>query len=344
MADQRKDGALSISIIELTHGSLERRLPIDQETFDAWIGPVVGSIWEEQAKENGVRDLGRGIRLHLLQICLNRPSKKRKANNTVDVIQETASTVASITAGSPASPATPSTLPQVRRIDNSLSSEGCNADQSFRAANQPTDTLNVPRILETSSRGNLSTSSAQDDTFPPPPASRARSLMGVVQGGVAALGSLGHGTNIQGDIQRTPQDEESVSTTPTGCMSPGTLIPPLFYTIGSHIPKVMIDRAMYPQARWSEHGELDKVTPYDAGLHGDLVNLLSNVTELQQCIEELISLSIISSKVSSEGLQTYTCQYQPAQILYDQNRAHWINLAFELCCYVFPRDQILESS
>jgi hypothetical protein len=114
--------------------------------------------------------------------------------------------------------------------------------------------------------------------------------------------------------------------------------------MGGHIPKIILDRALSPQARWSEHGEFNEVTPQDAGLHQDLVGLLSDGTKLKENVEELVSLSIIHNKASTDGLQTYSCESELARTLYDQNRAYWIHRAFELCCYVFPRDQILESS
>jgi hypothetical protein len=114
--------------------------------------------------------------------------------------------------------------------------------------------------------------------------------------------------------------------------------------MGNYIPKLMVDRAVSPQARWSEHGEFEEVTPQDAGLHQDLVCLLSNEAKLKQHIEELISQSMIHKERSTGGLQTYTCRYELGRNAYDQNKAYWIQRGFELCCYVFPRDQILESS
>jgi len=151
------------------------------------------------------------------------------------------------------------------------------------------------------------------------------------------------------NVQEIPQDVEDIhrrifSTSPAGGVSPRTFIPPLFYAMGSHIPKIMLDRALSPQARWSEYGEFVEVTPQDAGLHRDLVDLLSDETKLKQDVEELISQSIIHKEVSADSLQTYTCQHEPARILYNQNKVYWIHRAFELCCYVFPRNQILESS
>lgn len=132
-------------------------------------------------------------------------------------------------------------------------------------------------------------------------------------------------------------------TSLAGGVSSETFIPPLFYAMGDHIPKVILDRAISPQPRWSEHGEFCEVTPHGAGLHRDLVDLLSDDAKLKQSIKKLISLSIIC-EVSRDGLQTYTCRDEPARVLYDQNRAYWIHRAFELCCYVFPQSQILDSS
>ncbi len=134
------------------------------------------------------------------------------------------------------------------------------------------------------------------------------------------------------------------STSPAVGVSPRTFIPPLFYAMGNCIPKLIVDRVVSPQARWSEYGEFQEVTPQDAGLYRDLVCLLLNEAKLKQHIEELVSQSIIHKEQSAGGLQTYTCQYEPGRKVYDQNRAYWIYRGFELCCYIFPRDQILESS
>jgi hypothetical protein len=151
------------------------------------------------------------------------------------------------------------------------------------------------------------------------------------------------------NVQATPQDVERIhrrifSTSLAVGVSPRAFIPPLFYAMGNYIPKLMVDRAVSPQARWSEHGEFEEVTPQDAGLHQDLVCLLSNEAKLKQHIEELISQSMIHKERSTGGLQTYTCRYELGRNAYDQNKAYWIQRGFELCCYVFPRDQILESS
>lgn len=76
-------------------------------------------------------------------------------------------------------------------------------------------------------------------------------------------------------------------------MSPRTFIPSLFYAIGNYIPKLIVNRAVSPQARWSEHGEFEEVIPQDAGLYQDLVCLLLNEAKLKQHIKELVSQSII---------------------------------------------------
>ncbi|KAH8674440.1 hypothetical protein BGZ60DRAFT_404034 [Tricladium varicosporioides] len=126
--------------------------------------------------------------------------------------------------------------------------------------------------------------------------------------------------------------------------SPSASIPPLFYAMGSHIPEIVLDRALSPQARWNESGEFDEITIQDAGLHEDLVDLLSDRTKFKRNVEGLVSQSMIHKEISRGGFQTYTCQCELARISYEQNRAYWIHQAFDLCCYIFPRSQILEPS
>ena len=60
------------------------------------------------------------------------------------------------------------------------------------------------------------------------------------------------------NVQATPQDVESIHRRIFS--TPRTFIPPLFYAMGNYIPKLMVDLAVSPQARWSEHGEFEEVT------------------------------------------------------------------------------------
>jgi len=165
----------------------------------------------------------------------------------------------------------------------------------------------------------------------------------VVLGGGADSGNPRNEVNYPASRCQKIQEAWQDKTSPASGVSPETFIPPLFYAMGDHIPKVMLDRAISLQSRWSEHGEFCEVTPHGAGLHGDLMDLLSDDAKLKQSIENPISLSIIS-EVSRDGLQAYTCRDEPARVSYNQNRAYWIHRAFELCCYVFPRSQILDLS
>jgi hypothetical protein len=44
-------------------------------------------------------------------------------------------------------------------------------------------------------------------------------------------------------------------------------IPLLFYAMGNYILKLIVDRVVSLQARWSEHSEFEEVTLQDAGLY-----------------------------------------------------------------------------
>ena len=139
-------------------------------------------------------------------------------------------------------------------------------------------------------------------------------------------------------------DNVTSSPGPRSVISPRTFIPSLFYAMGSHVPKIILEYAQSRRARWSELGEFEEVAPQDVGLHKDLVDLLSDATKLTQDIEELVLRSILYIEGSPNRPQTYICHDEPAQNEYYCNRAYWTDRAFEMCCYVFPRDQILESS
>jgi hypothetical protein len=114
--------------------------------------------------------------------------------------------------------------------------------------------------------------------------------------------------------------------------------------MGGHVPKIMLGRATCPQQRWSEYGEAREITQHDAGLHQDLLDLLSDRTKLNRTIERLSSLSIISEEASTDGTICYVCRCESARSSYEQNKARYIHQAFELCCYVFPRKRSGDSS
>lgn len=83
------------------------------------------------------------------------------------------------------------------------------------------------------------------------------------------------------------------------------------------VPKILIDRAISPQQRWTEHGDVLEVKPQDASLHQDLVEFLSDATKLMRNIERLISLSIIEVEVAVDDMVSYICQCEAARISYD---------------------------
>lgn len=120
-------------------------------------------------------------------------------------------------------------------------------------------------------------------------------------------------------------------------VSPETSIPPLLYAMGGRIPKFMLERAV-SQPRWNSFGVIYDNTPQNADLHAHLRDLLSDGRKLQQAIERLVSLSVISMQ-ESDGMETYICGWESAQFSYVQNRSYWIHQAFVLFCYAFSHRQ-----
>lgn len=104
----------------------------------------------------------------------------------------------------------------------------------------------------------------------------------------------------------------------------------LSYAMGGYDPEIIIDRVLSGPARWSERGEFYRTTPRNAGLHEDLVALLSDTADLKQILRDL--------KAS-----TNYHELEQARKFVDWDRAYWNHRALELCCYVFPRDNLLES-
>ena len=116
------------------------------------------------------------------------------------------------------------------------------------------------------------------------------------------------------------------------------LLLPLFYAMGGHIPKVMLERAVSPPHRWDRHGMEHQTTLQHCSLNLHLRELLSDDSRLWQAIERLLLLSVISVE-ESDGVETYICEWGSAQFPCDQTRAYWIHQAFEIFCYAFPRSQ-----
>lgn len=123
----------------------------------------------------------------------------------------------------------------------------------------------------------------------------------------------------------TEQQEAATSS------SPETAIKLLFHAMGGYIPKVFLDRASCSQRRLEKDGKQVETIPQDAGLDQNLVHVL-DAAKLRQSIEHLISLSAISARGTG-----YVCQDQSVRELFEQSRKHWIDQAFMLCCYIFPR-------
>ena len=113
---------------------------------------------------------------------------------------------------------------------------------------------------------------------------------------------------------------------------------PLFYAMGGRIPRFIVERAVTPQQRCNGLGEFYEITPQNAGLSAHLRLLLSEGEKLRQAVENLLLLSTIDVG-ESDGVEVYICRSDSAQSLYSQDRVYWIQQAFELICYVFPRSQ-----
>lgn len=114
-------------------------------------------------------------------------------------------------------------------------------------------------------------------------------------------------------------------------------IPSLLYAMGGHIPKFMLERAI-SQRRWNRLGVIYETVPQNASLHAHLRDLLSDGKKLWPAVHQLISLSVTGVE-ESDGMETYVCGWESAQLLYVQNRSYWIHQAFELLCYAFSRNQ-----
>jgi len=136
-----------------------------------------------------------------------------------------------------------------------------------------------------------------------------------------------------------PKSVQILSMSKTADLAPAEAsILPLFYAMGGCIPRFIVERAVFPQQRCNGLGEMYEITSQNAGLSSHLRLLLLEGEKLRQAIEKLLLLSTIGVE-ESNGVEVYICQTNLAQSLYSRDRIYWIQQAFELICYVFPRSQ-----
>lgn len=146
---------------------------------------------------------------------------------------------------------------------------------------------------------------------------------------------------IHQTVEAAPAQLQEKNTT----LSTQTFIATLIYAMGNEVPKIVFDRATLPQARWNEQGEFSLSTTEDPNLHRDLRTALSDATVIHQSLSDLINSQSGNRVEMSEDQHTiFMIEHSKAQALLDGDRGYWISRAFELCCYVFPRDAALEPS
>jgi hypothetical protein len=131
---------------------------------------------------------------------------------------------------------------------------------------------------------------------------------------------------------------------PQGSMSPEAFLCPLFYAMGGYVPKILVDRATSSRKRSDEYGHAGEVTAHDTGMHEDLACFLFSGVRLQQAIRALISCSTLATEGLTDDVKAYVCQSEAARVSFEESSDYWIHRAFELCCYVFPRNDIIEPS
>jgi len=136
-----------------------------------------------------------------------------------------------------------------------------------------------------------------------------------------------------------PKSVQILSMSKTANLAPTKAsILPLFYAMSGCIPRFIVERAVSSQQRCNGLGEMYEITPQNAGLSPHLRLLLSEGEKLRQAIKKLLLLSTIDVE-ESNGVEVYICQTNSTQSLYSRDRLYWIQQAFELICYVFPKSQ-----
>ncbi|KAF1941102.1 hypothetical protein EJ02DRAFT_492969 [Clathrospora elynae] len=111
----------------------------------------------------------------------------------------------------------------------------------------------------------------------------------------------------------------------------------LICAIGT-IPKVMLDRAVQSQSRWNEDGKEYQINSHDASFNRDLMISFQDAGSLRLVLDQLLSLAFIRIERSDNADTVYTSG--PADDLLDGNLSYWLEQAFCLFCYIFPRNPL----
>ncbi|KAF7185673.1 hypothetical protein HII31_13014 [Pseudocercospora fuligena] len=131
----------------------------------------------------------------------------------------------------------------------------------------------------------------------------------------------------------------------TGSCYPAFCLLQLFaFLEPSEIPLQLLRRGCSDKAFWNEHGQPDKLTPQEAGVDQHLLDIILRETRLDDALNQLTSMTLVSRSTSVEGDESVTLN--PVIQAYAAERAlrdgqHWQEQAILLCCQAFPSTERL---
>jgi len=123
-------------------------------------------------------------------------------------------------------------------------------------------------------------------------------------------------------------------------------LPVLLYSLGcSEIREGILNRGLFPQKRWNDHGNVQKVTLRDAGLDEQVACLFFSKIKLEQAIQSCIQLGLIVRGVLADDSLAYSLSDQARHQIsesFEYERLSLLGLVFT--AHLYPRDQSLEPS
>ena len=122
---------------------------------------------------------------------------------------------------------------------------------------------------------------------------------------------------------------------------PAILLCKLFcFVKGDYIPESLLSEIKTPRRVWSAAGELEAISPLDAGLNAEIVSYLKDEVYLHWCLSLLLKAEWISIEEGNFGCPLIRVErsirdHVRARIP-DPDQASWQEQGLNLLCYSYP--------
>lgn len=112
------------------------------------------------------------------------------------------------------------------------------------------------------------------------------------------------------------------------------------------IPEILLYRGCTANRRWDDNGEIVDVAAHEEGVEEGLASLIGNEFRLDDAIERLFALSLISCQTGPDNGRTFSIhplvQHCVIHRLSPGEVKRWRLQALLLVCHAFPRNRYLE--